>query len=116
MFSKNSDSPTLLYTHIILKDNILVKSQSYQLAPPKIEFLREHIKDLVAKGVVEPSHSSCSSPWVQHPDKKPRMVIDYHNLNQHIIIEAIPLTSLNHSFNWFVGLQYFTAFDLNSFS
>lgn len=106
----------LIEYHIELKDNIPVKSQPYQLAPPKMQFLREHVRDLEDKGVVEKSISNYSSPvfLVQHPEKKPRMVVDYRKLNQHIVIEAVPLPNLHQCFNWFVGAKYFTVLDLNS--
>lgn len=69
-----------------------------------MEYLWEYIKDLVNLIVVEPSPAAYVWPeiLVQHPEKKPRMVIDYRRLNQYIIIKAVPLPHLHPSFNWFV--------------
>lgn len=78
----------LSLTHLIkyeieLKDNIAVKCHTYQLASPKMQFLKENIQDLLEKGVVEPNKSAYTSPnfLVLQPNKKPWIGIDYRMLS-----------------------------------
>jgi hypothetical protein len=105
----------LLEYYIRLKDDKPVKSSPYRLAPPKITFLREHIKQLLEQGVIEPSSSQYSSPMflVPKPDHSYRAVVDYRRLNQCIEIESVPLPDIHSAFHWFCKAKYFTTLDLN---
>jgi hypothetical protein len=105
----------LLEYHIQVKDNKLVRSPPYKLAPPKMQFLREHIKQLLKDGVIEPSSSQYSSPMFLVPkrDQSYRAVVDYRALNKRIEIESVPLPDVHSAFHWFSKAKYFTTLDLN---
>jgi hypothetical protein len=47
---------------IQLLDSTAVRQAPYRLAPPKMQYLREHIEKLLKDGVIEPSSSNYSSP------------------------------------------------------
>jgi hypothetical protein len=86
-----------------------------QLAPPKMQFLREHIKRLLEDGVIEPSSSQYSRPMfmVPKPDQSYRAVADYRLLNQRIEVESVHLLDNYSAFHWFSKARYFTTLDLN---
>lgn len=113
-------TPKLGVTHLLeyeirLTDNRPVRSHPYKLAPPKMEILREMVKDLLDKGVIEPSRSSYASPafLVPKSNGKSRMVIDYRKLNSQIEIESVPIPDLHSAFDWFSKSKVFSIFDLN---
>jgi hypothetical protein len=58
----------LLEWEIQLKGTRPVKLSPYQLAPPKMAFLRDHIKKLSADGVIELPSSSYSSTMLLVPE------------------------------------------------
>jgi hypothetical protein len=64
----------------------------YRLAPPKMQFLRQHIKQLLQDGVIEPSNSHYSSPMFRVPTSggSYRAVVDFRALNKRIAIESVP--------------------------
>lgn len=116
VLTKRLGLTTLIEYDIKLKDREPVKSHPYVYAPPKMEFLREHIKGLLEAGIVEPSDSPYASPCfiVTKEGRKPRMVVDYRKLNMHVEVEAVPLPNINSCFDWFKGAKFFTVLDLNS--
>ena len=48
-------------------DKTPIKLPLYRLPPPKMQFLREHIKTLIRDGVIEPSLSNYLSPMFLVP-------------------------------------------------
>jgi hypothetical protein len=80
-----------------------------------MQFLREHIKQLLKNGVIEPSSSQYSSPMFLVPkrDQSYRAVVDYRALNKHTEIESVPLPDVHSAFHWFSKAKYFTTLDLN---
>ena len=92
-------------THLIeyeirLTDGTPVRSSPYRLAPPKMEFLRQHIQTLLEDGVIEMSLSHYSSPMflVPKPDNGYRAVVDYRALNEKIEVESVPLPDVHSAF------------------
>lgn len=114
-------------THLIeydikLKENASVKAHPYKLSPPKMAIMREHINELLNKGIIEPSVSAYSSAAFLVPKGKSgdepssqeyRCVIDYRKLNQCIEIEQVPLPDLHSAFHWFGKAKFFSVIDLN---
>ncbi len=105
----------LLEYEIRLTDTRPVRSHPYRLAPPKMETLRQIVKELLESGVIEESVSSFASPafLVPKPNGKSRMVLDYRKLNAQIEIDSVPLPDLHSAFDWFGKAKYFSVFDLN---
>ena len=105
----------LLDYDIQLTDTKPVRLSPYRLSPPKMQYLREHIKTLLSEGVIEPSVSNYSSPMflVPKPGGAYRAVVDFRMLNKRISIESVPLPDIRSAFNWFAKAKYFTTFDLN---
>ena len=81
-----------------------------------MHILREHIQDMLEKGIIRLSTSSYSSPifLVAKGEAEFRPVVDYRALNQKIHIESIPLPDIHSSFHWFTNATVFTSLDLNS--
>jgi hypothetical protein len=105
----------LLEYRMQLKDNKPLRSPPYRLAPPKMQFLREHIKQLLKNGVIEPSSSQYSSPMFLVPkhDQSYRAVVGYRALNKRIEIESVPLPDVHSAFHWFSKARNFTTVHLN---
>jgi len=72
-------------------------------------FFCDHIKQLLAEGVIEDFLSISPSPVFLVP-KGPnnlRAVIDYLFLNQRIEVESTPLPDIHSAFNWFGQDRFF---------
>jgi len=74
----------LMEYEIQLLDNTSVRLAPYRLAPPKIHYLREHIKRLLREGVIEPSFSNYSSPMFLVPTSAGgyRALVNFRVLNK----------------------------------
>ena len=113
-------SEKLGLTHIMeyeiqLLDNMPVRLTPYRLSPPKMQYLRDHIKTLLREGVIEPSFSNYSSPMFLVPKlaRAYRAVVDFRVLNKCIAIESVPLPNIHSAFHWFAKVKYFTTLDFN---
>ena len=75
---------------ITLLDKRPVKAHPYQLAPPKMEAMRQITDQLLEEGVIQPSVSTyvCPAFLVCRPDKKPRLVIDLSLIHIFSIIKS----------------------------
>ena len=78
--------------------------------------MREVTDQLVKEGVIKPSVSPYASPafLVCRPDKKSRLVVDYHKLNKNIEIEEQLLPNIHTYFQWFSGVRYFSILYLSN--
>jgi len=65
----------LLEYEIQLVDNKPVRLAPYRLAPPKMQYLRRHINQLLEDGVIEPSCSHYSSPKFLIPSQGANSVL-----------------------------------------
>ena len=113
-------TPKLGLTNVLeydiqLLDPTPVRLAPYRLSPPKMQYLREHIKQLLADGVIEPSNSNYSSPMFLVPKSEGnyRAVVDFRVLNKRIAIESVPLPDVHSACHWFGKARYFTTLDLN---
>ena len=100
---------------IQLTDKTPVRLPPYRLSPPKMQYLREHIKTLIRDGVIDPSLSKYSIPMflVLETGGTYRAVVDFRMLNKRISIESVPLLDVHSPFQWFAKAQYFTTLDLH---
>jgi hypothetical protein len=94
-------------THVLeyeiqLLDKAAVRLAPYRLAPPKMHYLREHIKQLLKDGVIEPSSSQYSSPvfLVRKSGGEYRAVVDFRAINKRIANESVPLPDIQSAFHW----------------
>jgi hypothetical protein len=105
----------LMEYEIQLLDNTPVRLAPYRLAPPKMQYLREHIKKLLREGVIKPSFSNYLSPMFLVPRSAGgyHAVVDFRVLNKRIVMESIPLPDIHSKFHSFAKAEYFTTLDLN---
>jgi hypothetical protein len=105
----------LMEYEIQLTDNTPVRLPPYRLSPPKMQYLREHIKTLLRDGVIEPSLSNYSSPMFLVPKSGGayRAVVGFRMLNKRISVESVPLPDVHSAFQWFAKAKYCTTWDLN---
>ena len=105
----------LLQYEIQLTDTKPVRLSPCRLSPPKMQYLREHIKTLLNEEVIEPSVSSYSSPMFMVPETGGdyRAVVDFRMLNKRISNESVPIPDIHSAFHWFTKAKYFTTLDLN---
>ena len=104
----------VLQYDIQLLDQTPVRLAPYRLSPPKM-FLREHLKQLLDDGVIEPSNSQYSSPMFLVPkgENNYRAVVNFRTLNKKIAIESVPLPDIHSACHRFGKVRYFTTIDLN---
>jgi hypothetical protein len=105
----------LMEYEIQLIDNTPIRLPPYRLSPPKMRYLRKHIKTLLRDGVIEPSLSNYSSPMflVPKPGGAYLAVVDFRMLNKRISIESLPLPAVHSTFHRFAKAKYFTTLELN---
>ena len=86
------------------------------ILPRDLHKVKSHIQDILAKGVVTPSHSPYAAPVVvvRKKDGSIRLCVDYRGLNSKTVKDAYPLPRIEESFNALAGSKYFTTLDLAS--
>ena len=92
-------------------------SQPYRRIPPnQYKEVKEHISDLLRKGVIQESSSSYASPivLVRKPDGSLRMCVDYRKLNSKTRRDAFPLPRIDESLDALSGAAFFSTIDLAS--
>ena len=74
--------------------------------------MKQHLQELLKKGVIRPSQSDYASPIVLVRKKSGaiRLCVDYHRLNAKTRKDAFPLPRIEES----LDAQYFSAIDLAS--
>lgn len=92
-------------------------SQPYRRIPPnQYKEVKEHISDLLRKGVIQESSSSYASPivLVRKPDGSLRLCVDYRRLNSKTRRDAFPLPRIDESLDALSGAAFFSTLDLAS--
>jgi hypothetical protein len=81
----------LIEYDIQLLDNTPLRLPPYRLSPPKMQYLREHIKSLLKEGFIEPSSSNYSSPVFLVPKSTGsfQAVVDFRALNKRISVRFL---------------------------
>lgn len=113
--TKSLGRTNLLKYHIRVNSDKIVRCKPYQYAPPKMAQMREHINDLLQKGIIKPSSSPYASPAFLVPKKggKTRMVVDYRGINSIIDLEATPMPTIESAFQHLGQARWFSLLDLN---
>jgi hypothetical protein len=78
----------------------------YSMATIKIPELKEHIKELLEKGLVHPSSSPCGAPmiFVLKKDGTQRLCVDYRVLNEVTVKNMYPLPRIDDLFDQLCGV------------
>lgn len=120
VFSSNDEDVGL--TNLVSHEIPVVQGTNPVRQPPrrlgmeKDQEVERQVKDLVAKGMVEPTDSSWSSPvvLVKKKDDSWRLCIDYRQLNAVTRKDAYPLPRIDDSLDALAGSVYFSTLDLLS--
>ena len=102
--------------HIRTTDDIPI-SQPYRRIPPQLfEEVRNHLNDLLKKGVIQESESAYAAPIVLVRKKTGELRIcnDYRKLNKKVVRDAFPLPRIEESLEAMAGAKIFSALDLAS--
>lgn len=84
-----------------------------RLSQPEIETAKQHVTDLLERGLIEP----CNSPYgaqvlfVQKKDKSLRLVVDLRQLNKIAIPYKYPLNRIDDVLDSLQGAKYFSSLD-----
>ncbi|KAK7909832.1 hypothetical protein WMY93_014516 [Mugilogobius chulae] len=92
-------------------------NQPYRRIPPnQYKEVRDHISELLRKGVIRESSSSYASPivLVRKPDGSLRLCVDYRKLNLKTRRDAFPLPRIDESLDALSGAEFFSSIDLAS--
>ncbi len=106
------------HEHIIeLKEgNQIPKKKLYRLSPRERDVMNNQIKELLDKGLIQPSKSPYGAPviFAKKSDGSLRMCIDYRELNQQTKINRYPLPNIQDLFDLIGKAKYYTKLDLKS--
>jgi hypothetical protein len=78
--------------------------------------IRRQIRELLQKGHIKPSSSTCGSPivLVQKKDGTWRLCIDYRSLNKITVRNRYPIPRIDDLLDQLKGEKFFSKIDLNS--
>jgi hypothetical protein len=117
----NTITPKLGKTNLVsyqikLKSEAPIRCRPYQFSPPRLRELRQHVDQLLEKGVIRKSHSEFSSPafLVPKKDGKSRLVVNYKRINDQLHLDSMPVPSLESAFQYLGKAKWFSLLDLNS--
>ena len=97
-------------------DDIPVNQRHRRIHPNQLAEVKQHLQDLLDKGVIRPSQSNYASPIVLVRKKNGalRMCVDYRQLNAKVKGDAYPLPRIDESLDILGGAKYFSTIDLAS--
>ncbi|MDQ1328868.1 MAG: hypothetical protein QG641_2154, partial [Candidatus Poribacteria bacterium] len=79
----------------------------------KRKYMNDEISALLKKRIIEPSKSAISSPaFVVENKKKKRLVIDYREVNQYVVVEQYPIAKIEDLVRKVRGSCWFNKFDM----
>ena len=101
---------------INLSDSSPVSKPMYRLSPKEQQEVTRQVKDLLARGLIQPSHSAYSSPviFVRKKSGELRMCVDYRALNQKTVKDKYPLPRIDDLLDRLQGASVFSSLDLQS--
>lgn len=117
-----SEGPTdigktdLLKHQIKLTDDTPFKEPYRRIPPGMYDEVRQHVKEMLDVGAIQPSKSPYSSNivLVRKKDGTLRFCIDYRKLNSRTVKDAYNLPRIDDTIDRLVGSRYFTKLDLTS--
>ncbi|XP_049332151.1 uncharacterized protein LOC125799454 [Astyanax mexicanus] len=101
---------------IVLVDDTPVNLPYRRIPPTQYKEVKDHISQLLRKGVIQESTSSYASPVVvvRKSDGSIRLCVDYRKLNLKTKRDAFPLPRIDESFDALRGAKFFSSIDLAS--
>ena len=108
---------TRLVQHEIPVTNEDPVRQRYRRIPPaQFHLVKEHVHELLRRGIVRPSSSPYASPIVvvQKKTGEIRLCVDYRELNARTRKDAYPLPRIDESLDALSGARWFSTLDLAS--
>ena len=105
-----------MHHRIHTEDDLPVNQRHRRIPPNQFEEVKEHLQNLLEKGVIRPSQSDYASPIVLVRKKSGalRLCVDYRRLNAKTRKDAYPLPRIDESLDALGGARYFSAIDLAS--
>ena len=102
--------------HINTGSSPPIRQNLRRVSPRLREEVQELLKQMLERGVIEPSSSPWASPvvLVQKKDGSTRFCIDYRKLNQVTRKDAYPLPRIDMTLDMLHGSRWFTTLDLLS--
>ncbi|KAL4346328.1 hypothetical protein GQ457_17G011190 [Hibiscus cannabinus] len=93
-----------------------VSISPYRMAPKELKELKTQLQELLDRGFIRPSTSTCGAPvlFVKKKDESLRMCIDYRQLNKMTVKNKYPLPRIDDLFNQLRGATVFSKIDLRS--
>lgn len=106
----------LVQHKIHVRTNVVVAQKPYRLPVHKKQIVKEQIDDMLARDIVQPSHSPWASPIVLVPKKEggQRFCVDYRRVNAVSESDAFPLPTVSEILESLAGASVFSTLDLNS--
>ena len=119
VFARDGDSlgrTTAIQLRIPTCDDVPVNQRHRRIPPNQLTEVKEHLQDLLDKGVIKPSQSNYASPIVLVRKKNGalRLCVDYRDLNRKVKRDAYPLPRIDESLDVLGGAKYFSTIDLAS--
>lgn len=102
------------------KDDIPVYTKKYRLPHSQKAEIDRQCKQMLAKGIIEPSYSPYNSPVILVPkksingEKKWRMCIDFRQINKKLQPDKFPLPRIDDILDGLGRAKYFSVLDLYS--
>ena len=114
---KNKIGCTDAAEHVIkLLDEEPFKEKFWQIAPPLLDEVQEHLQEMLDGGAIRPSHSTwCNAVvLVWKKDRGLRFCIDFRRLNAGTKKDSYPLPRMQETMESMVGARFFSTMDLKS--
>jgi len=107
---------TAVRHHIDLVENTQFKQRHRRIPPAMFDEVRDHLRQLLAAGIIRRSHSPWSSNVVlcRKKDVKLRMCIDYRQLNTNTINDSYALPRSEEILEALGENHYYTVLDMKS--
>ena len=106
----------LVEHEIKLTDDTPFKEPYRRIPPGLYEEVRQHLKEMIEAGAIQPSKSPFSSNvvLVRKKDGSLRFCIDFRKLNGRTVKDAYTLPRIDDTMDTLLGAKYFSKLDLRS--